>query len=147
MTNSIRSLLQFSLFARTDDAHRFTQIISWWEKRRVWFNLIIGVTGILSCVIMFGLVSLMTQIYPKKDWFGDQWWPLFGIPLYGIMANVCYTLGWIAEIIAVKYWQERSRYFGQISFSLGLFFSILLTLVPAMICFVLTIVFIILPPR
>jgi hypothetical protein len=50
---------------------------------------------------------------------------------YGIGANICFAGGWVVEIIVRKLWRGRAGAFGEISFALGLLFSVLLTLVPA----------------
>jgi hypothetical protein len=50
--------------------------------------------------------------------------------LYGIMANVCYTGGWVAELLVKATWREDVGRFGEISFILGLAFSVLLTCLP-----------------
>jgi hypothetical protein len=46
------------------------------------------------------------------------------------MANICYTGGWIAELLVQQVWPGEGKTFGKISFFLGLIFSIMLTLVP-----------------
>jgi hypothetical protein len=59
--------------------------------------------------------------------------PLFGLIAvigYAMGANVCFTGGWITEILVKKLWGEKAGAFGTISFSLGLLFSMLLTLMP-----------------
>jgi hypothetical protein len=50
--------------------------------------------------------------------------------MYGVMANVCYTLGWVAEVLARRVWGDSAAGFGQISFTLGVLFSVLLTVSP-----------------
>ena len=50
---------------------------------------------------------------------------------YGVGANVCFTGGWVVEIIARKIWPEKVGAFAQISFAFGMVFSLLLTLAPA----------------
>ncbi len=55
-----------------------------------------------------------------------------GIFIYGIAANICYTMGWVFEIVAKAIWKERATHVGEISFALGTMFSIILTLVPAL---------------
>ncbi len=60
--------------------------------------------------------------------------PLFAIiavVAYGMLANVCYTGGWLAELLVRKLWGAQAESFGEISFALGVAFSVLLTLVPA----------------
>ena len=56
---------------------------------------------------------------------------VFAVFAYAIAANVCYTGGWFVEIFVRKVWKERAGAFGEISFFLGLVFSVLLTLAPA----------------
>jgi len=58
---------------------------------------------------------------------------IFGIIMYGILANLCYTGGWIAELIVRRAWPEEADQFASRSFSLGLFLSVLLTLTPAIV--------------
>ena len=53
-----------------------------------------------------------------------------GIILYGVMANVCYTGGWVTELIVKKIWPDQSEQFGSLSFTLGLVFAVILTLFP-----------------
>jgi hypothetical protein len=58
---------------------------------------------------------------------------LLGVAVYGIMANLCYTGGWVAELLVQKIWPAKGNDFGRISFFLGLGFSILLTVTPAIL--------------
>jgi hypothetical protein len=56
---------------------------------------------------------------------------------YGIMANICFTVGWVLELLRHRIWGARAEAFGEIAFTWGTLCSILLTLVPA----ALTVVF------
>jgi len=56
---------------------------------------------------------------------------LLGALLYGILANVCYTGGWVTELLVAKVWSVDTSRFGPIAFTLGTAFSVLLTLMPA----------------
>jgi hypothetical protein len=58
---------------------------------------------------------------------------VLAVSLYALMANVCYTGGWVAEIIAGKLWAEEGEHFGKISFFMGLVFSLLLTAIPGIL--------------
>ncbi len=58
---------------------------------------------------------------------------VFAVLVYGVLANICFTGGWLAELLARKVWSERANHFAQISFTLGVLFSVLLTLFPAML--------------
>ena len=60
---------------------------------------------------------------------------MVAIILYGFLANVCYTGGWITEYFVAAVWgKERAKDFGQIAFALGLVGSVLLTTAPFVIC-------------
>jgi len=110
------------------------EAIGWWETRRVPFNLIVGCAGILSCIVV-SVVGLGSYILFDSE-FGLPDPPLFalvGILLYGIAANVCFTGGWLAELIVRKFWPSEADQFSTLSLSLGLIFSVLLTLTPAIV--------------
>ncbi len=49
------------------------------------------------------------------------------------MANICYTGGWITELIVASVWELQGQYFGKISFALGFMFAVLLTLIPSVL--------------
>lgn len=62
---------------------------------------------------------------------------VFGVLLYGILANVCYTAGWICELLMRKInGIKRSTSLGLKAFRIGLAFSIFITLVPAIVCWI-----------
>ena len=58
---------------------------------------------------------------------------VFGVILYGIAANVCFTGGWLTELAVRKVWPDEADRFATFSFSLGLIFSVLLTLSPGIL--------------
>lgn len=91
-------------------------VISWWEKRRLPFNLVVGLCGLPTLVV----AHMMTGI--------DMLSLMFGSFAYGIMANVCFTLGWPAEFVARYLWKEKAVYTGPILLSLGTVFSATITL-------------------
>jgi hypothetical protein len=58
---------------------------------------------------------------------------LFAILLYGIAANLFFTGGWLAELVVRKIWPREADRFATLSFSLGLVFSVLLTVTPGIV--------------
>jgi len=131
MIHKIKSL---PLFQRQVAANAPKQVIFWWEKRRIYFNLIVGLTGILTCIVTLAIA------WYSENKFGDAIglpdppiFALLGILLYGIAANVCYTGGWLFELVAKAIWKDRAKHFGEISFGLGLFFSVIVTLLPMIV--------------
>lgn len=111
------------LFTAPDTQRRWYQVIIWWELRRISYNVIVGVIGIISVLVFFGLASLR----PKH--FEDGPEP-FSIIIFGFAANLCYTGGWMAELVARFLWRERASFFGPMMFSLGLIFSVGLCFLP-----------------
>lgn len=110
------------------------EVVGWWEARRIPFNLIVGSAGLLTCIVV-GVVAIGSDLLFNGD-FGLPDPPAFaliGILLYGIAANICFTGGWIVELIIRKVWPTQADRFATLTFSLGLVFSVLLTLTPAII--------------
>lgn len=123
-----------SLFRRDTPVTNYKDAIGWWESRRVPYNIVVGIAGTFS-----GFLALFTAVAASTLLSVD-----FGIPnppgfaimvvvLYAIMANVCYTGGWIAEIFVRKLWPHEADLFATTSFFLGLLFSVFLTLIPGIL--------------
>ncbi|MEO7193080.1 MAG: hypothetical protein ABI051_18695 [Vicinamibacterales bacterium] len=58
---------------------------------------------------------------------------IFGIVLYAVMANVCYTGGWLAELVVRAAWPQQANRFATLTFSIGVVFSVLLTSAPGVL--------------
>jgi hypothetical protein len=123
-------------------------IIGWWERRRLAYNALVGAAGLVS-IVGAGSVVLITALLPPSDNAGDFDGAFLGLLfalLYGLLANVCYTGGWIAELVLTRIAPDRSTGIGPLLFKLGLGFSILLTLIPgvlglvALVCSVFAVV-------
>jgi hypothetical protein len=125
--------LRVSVLCRRDaPVNSARDVIGWWEARRIPFNLIVGSAGILTCIFI-GIVGLSSELLFKSE-FGLPDPPLFAlvaIVIYGVIANVCFTGGWIIELLIRQMWPWEADRFATLSFSLGIVFSVLLTLSPA----------------
>jgi hypothetical protein len=105
--------------------------IAWWEIRRIPFNLFMLVIGLLS-----GFTSMFAASHlPKSD--ADFGSPILGAIFYGLAANVCYTLGWITELLWAWGDTTQTEKMRPRVFHAGLVFSAGLTFLPAII-FLLT---------
>jgi hypothetical protein len=107
--------------------------IGWWESRRIPFNLIVGSAGILTCICCAVVLVAASILDPSEFDMGS---PLVGpilILLYGALANICYTGGWVAELVIRKLWPHEADRFATSSWFLGVVFSALLTLAPAVV--------------
>jgi hypothetical protein len=130
----VQKILKWRLFSRPELARGKFDIIKWWEFRRIPYNLVVGAVGIITLFAVLGVDSIAEAKLGEPFGFPDPpIFALFAIIAYGIGANVLFTGGWIAEIFVREIWPESTGAFAQISFCLGLLFSILLTLVPAAI--------------
>ncbi len=101
---------------------RAVPIIRWWESRRVHFNLVLGGSGAVS----LGVIALFQSLPPFAESFA---FPLFGIGMYTLLANFCYSLGPATEILLEKMGRGRLLPTGPLLFRAGLTFTIGLTLV------------------
>jgi len=103
------------------------QVLRWWEVRRLLYNGVVFVIGIGSLFAM--------------EWCFDQYLPAgvdgiepmavaMAIVVYGAAANICYTFGWIIEMIGRRTDAGRASVRGEKLFLTGLWLSCLLTTAP-----------------
>jgi hypothetical protein len=132
--DSLKRLRSSSLCRRDTPASTARDVIGWWESRRIPFNLIVGSAGILSCLSM-GVIGLARffLIGGDADFPAPTGFALFGIIVYAIGANLCFTAGWIVELGIRWFSPEEADRFASLSFSTGLVFSVLLTLTPGIL--------------
>jgi hypothetical protein len=138
MKNPIANLIHhvgaMKIVHRSETLMSSRQIILWWEARRLFYNFAVGVTGLVAVVLMFGCGLISEKILGEPVGIPDPpIFAIFAIIAYGIMANVCYTGGWIAELVIRSAWQQDTQSFSQKAFTLGLLFSVFLTCVPALL--------------
>ena len=85
-------------------------IIKWWEKRRLAYNAVLagsGIGTIFMALLTLNPLSDVVQALPA-------------ILPFGIMANLCYTLGWMVESFLHKVWGRSLRPVGPALFRAGL---------------------------
>jgi hypothetical protein len=101
------------------------EVIGWWEARRLPYNMAVGAAGLLT----LAAVHLIMRLPPFPASIPLE--PTIIIPaLYGILANVFYTGGWMAELSIRKALGREMEPVGPALFRYGFVFSIGLTLVP-----------------
>ena len=113
--------------------------IIWWEIRRIPFNILILVVGILSLgsILLIGSYSVRPA---EADGF-EPLSTLFAAIAYGIFANLAYTLGWVTELLWSWGDTERTESLRRRIFWLGVAFSVAVTLLPAFLIPLMWIVF------
>lgn len=102
--------------------------VRWWESRRLVFNKAVGSAGLVTLAVM----SLFLALPPHSSIMPLPFM-LMGAVVYGVMANGCYTLGWVAELAARRVWGRSAPDLGPLLFRQGLIFSVGLTLLPILL--------------
>ena len=97
-------------------------IFAWWESRRPTYNLIVGGAGLIT----LGTVQVVSMLPPHLPMHVP--WPV--IVLYGALANVCYSFGFLFESLLARLWGDDVAPVGPTLFRQGLIFSVGLTLLP-----------------
>ena len=103
--------------------------LRWWESRRLLFNKVVGASGLVT-------LTGISVLFLLPPWTLGEPQPLAMATfaaLYGLAANACYTLGWLAENVARAVWGRRAPDLGPLLFRQGLIFSVGLTLLPLLL--------------
>ena len=103
------------------------QVIRWWELRRLLYNVVLLVVGVTA---IMGMEWLMTKVIPLGEDAVEPMILVLGVFVYGLMANLLYTSGWLIELWGRKSDPKSARRRGQWMFRAGLVFSCLLTSLP-----------------
>lgn len=98
-------------------------LLRWWESRRLTYNLFVGGAGAVSLAVM----ALVSSLPPRAPGLGFVWW---GVLIYGVAANVGYSMGWLAEVGMRVLWKDEAPLAGPALFRQGLSFAVGLTLLP-----------------
>jgi hypothetical protein len=98
-------------------------LLRWWESRRLTYNGFVGGAGLVTLTVL-ALVSILP---PGAPGLGLVW---RGVLIYGVLANVGYSMGWLAEVGMRALWGDEAPLAGPALFRQGLSFAVGLTLLP-----------------
>jgi hypothetical protein len=98
-------------------------VLGWWESRQPLFNLSVGAAGLLTLTT----VTLLAHLPPGAVGFPVPW---RAVLLYGLMANVCYTLGPLGDLLPRHALGSRAPAIAPVLFRYGFVFAVGLTLLP-----------------
>jgi hypothetical protein len=98
-----------------------SDIIRWWEKRRLQYNLWVGLVGIATWLLVE--IAGGAAVKPGVD-FEEPIIMILGPVFYGVMANLCYTLGWIVDVVRYRGSPRKGL------LKTGFIFSLVLTALP-----------------
>jgi len=107
----------------------YIQVIIWWEIRRFLYNMIVFIAGFISTVIILIASSGSAHIEP-----GDDVIEPIMIPIFAVLCNIAYTLGWLTEVFI-----NRSLTYGPKMFKRGLYFTLFWVFLPSTIWAIITI--------
>ena len=114
------------LFRDSVGAESPSDVVRWWEGRRLPFNVAVGATGLVSLSFLAALSAM------SPDAHGTIGPPLLVVLAYGVAANVAYTSGWILELLLLRpLFGRRSGTVGAALFRYGLAFSVGISAIPA----------------
>lgn len=74
------------------DKNSFEAAFAWWEKRRLRYNIAVGIPG-----VVMDLLTGPTHL---------NLWSIAFIFLFGVMANSCYCLGYLIEFFLKYYFKS-----------------------------------------
>jgi hypothetical protein len=106
----------------------------WWEARRPYFNLVVGLAGLAGTVLAFGFLVAMSSLDVKlpassMDMPEQEMLLLLFVLAYGIMANIAYSLGALTEWLVLRTkGPVTATAWAEFSFAWGIVFSVLSTL-------------------
>lgn len=133
MTRAVAVLKDTRLFGRRSTLKSPAAVICWWELRRIAYNAIVGLTGVVTVAALLGIADYAERNLGDPIGMPDP--PiiaLLAILMYGLFANVFYTLGWLSELLVCWVWPKRMEDYGVLVFTAGTAFSVCLTLLPVL---------------
>jgi hypothetical protein len=96
-------------------------VVKWWERRRLFYNVVVGAAGVLTTAIAHIQIALAP---------GPEGPPLAFILVYALAANLFYSLGAPIDLALRRILKEQAGPVAQALFRYGVAFSIGLTLLP-----------------
>ena len=102
--------------------------ILWWEVRRPIYNALLALFGLVTLFVFFTAITQIGELRPGED--AEEPLALLAVP---VLANVAYTLGWIAELIVRVVRRSATPRIGPLLLRVGLGFSAVVVLAPAVV--------------
>ena len=93
-------------------------VVGWWELRRPLYNFLVGTAGLVTLA-----AAAVLEPGPPAMFLA------FAL-VYGILANLCYSIGSLADLLFRHLLREQGYVVGPVLFRYGLAVSLALTLLP-----------------
>jgi hypothetical protein len=98
-------------------------VIFWWERRRLTYNLCVGTAGLATLGAMLLLHPMGIRLFADPGTYAV-------VLLYGLAANACYTAGSAIDLLLRRLLGIRAPDIGPVLLRYGFVFSMGLTLLP-----------------
>lgn len=92
------------------------------------YNLIVGTVGAVSFLLYLLCISLAHELKPGEDAIEPM--ALLAAP---VAINICYTGGWIVELLLSAIRRKASSPLGPVLLKLGVGFSLIMVLLPSIV--------------
>jgi hypothetical protein len=89
-------VLDTEISSITLESQSLNAALDWWEKKRLWFNLIVGISGLIVIVIFYSSFQFVN---------------LIGAVFYGVLMNIMYSLGFFLEALDLHYLKGKLNLF------------------------------------
>lgn len=112
------------LFIVNNEPRHWFKVILWWEFRRLLYNFLLIIYGIIGLTILSFIIKDLLSFFSPPIFF------LMWTALFIILANICYTSGWIFQLVTTN---SSNKFINKIKpklFIYGLIFSFFVTLTP-----------------
>ncbi|MBW7932313.1 MAG: hypothetical protein H3C62_01615 [Gemmatimonadaceae bacterium] len=103
-------------------------VIWWWERRRLTFNVCVGTAGLATLGSMLLLHPMGVRLFLEPGIYA-------AVALYGVAANACFTAGWAVDLVLRKQLGIRAPDIAPALLRYGFVFSVGLTLLPIPVMF------------
>ena len=118
------------LFSVPDGPRSSGRVISWWELRRVPYNIIVGAVGIINLLVFALINDILLKPYVSFD---DRDWEPLSALVFVLLVNVLFTGGWICELLIRVTIGREVRKFGPAAYGFVLIFTLILTFLPPLL--------------
>jgi hypothetical protein len=114
------------MFSVPEGQRSVLSVIVWWELRRIPYNLIVGAVASVSFLLFFFFIEVSGKLEPGEDAVEP-----IALLFAPFAINLCYTAGWIVELIVKFVSPQRHSKMGLWLFISGLVFSLIVVCLPS----------------
>ena len=112
----------------SDPARNALDVILWWELRRIPYNMIVGLWGLMCLLLYSAAIQGSGHLQAGEDTIEPM-----GLFVAPVLVNLCYTIGWPVELLLRKIRPDLHAKAGEGLYRAGISFSLVVISLPAVI--------------